>query len=310
MDGRSAPFVTFLLAGVLAAPPAGAVETIRVSEKTWTNPGCAQTDSCDLKEVRFRARDYKVWIEGSYSYGTGFSAHYKTETHDSLEKYGFVQTIRGCVFDTYKHDDGARAYWGYIREFYGDKIVHRHPEWVFDSVDTDPFYNSYDDLPRHFAYQWNRVPGSIQRRTREFYGREKPPTPELYVLDYPGTAFAHTGGAGAKNLSMQFEMCLHKTADVPKERAPDDLPLAGALTCFRWDSSFIYNHRTKAYETWDRLHPACEGELEEDPGILQVPLMSRPSPEETLGLGGTAAALKKLEESGRLGEVFAPSSRH
>ncbi|MFH2202587.1 MAG: hypothetical protein ABIJ96_05700 [Elusimicrobiota bacterium] len=267
---------------------AGEAVTLSVKEETWTNADCRKTDTCDLQEVRFRAKQYKVLVHGTYSYGTGFSAHYRTQDIAALEKYGFVQTIRGCVFDSYEQAGEVRYAFAYNREFYGEVIPFRHAVQVFDTVDKDPFYNSYDDLPRHFAYQWNRVPGSIQRQTREFYGREKPPSPELYVLDYPGTAFVGEGG-GVKNLSLEFETCVYRTEDVPKYAAPEAVPLPGALVCFKWVSSHVFNHRTGEFAQSRGIHPFCSEEP--PPGKLKdFPLVRRMPPGVPLKDFGPAAA--------------------
>ncbi|MBI4678582.1 MAG: hypothetical protein HY748_13475 [Elusimicrobia bacterium] len=258
--GRMNPSAAFFPAGLLALlacaeAAAAQVDTLRVKELAWENKDCAATASCDLKGATFRAYDYRVAIGGDYSYGTGFSARYRTGSVGELPRYGFVQTVRGCQFDSAVKDGKAVLTAAYAREFFGDTAPFHHPRWAFDSVDHDPFYNSDAGRPRHYLYQWNRVPGSIDKRTREFYGVRKPPTPELYVLDYPGTAFV--GGAAAKNISLEFETCLYRTSAVPEKAAPEPVGLAGALVCFRWSSSFVYDHARGSYETWDRVHPFC-----------------------------------------------------
>lgn len=231
------------------------MDTLRVKEETWENKDCVSTASCDLKGVVFRAYDYKVAIGGDPSFGTGFSARYRTDSVGALPRYGFVQTARGCQFDSAVEGGKVVMTAAYVREFFDDVVPYHHPRWVFDSVDKDPFYNSDKGRPRHHLYQWNRVPGSIERDTREFYGVRKPPTPELYVTDYPGTAFL--GGFAAKNISLEFKTCLYRTSDVPAETAPEPAELPGALVCFSWSSSFIYDHARGAYETWDHVHPFC-----------------------------------------------------
>jgi hypothetical protein len=242
---------------LLALSVAAHAQVIFTGEKElrWTNKDCAATASCDLKEARFKARDYKVLIDGTYSYGTGLAAHFRTATPETLEKYAVVQFIRGCQFESKIEDGRRRVLWGISREFYGKNATFRHPRWVFDSTDTDPVYNSDPELGRHFLYRWNKVPGSTEKKSEVLYGRQKPADPELYVLDHPGTAFL--SDAWARNVSQDFKTCVYKTADVPKDLPAEAVDLPGALVCFEWSSRYVYNHARTAFETPAAIDPAC-----------------------------------------------------
>lgn len=251
---------------ILASPGRAQVSTISLKEKKWANTNCAATSTCDLKEARVRIKDYKVLIDGSYSYGTGLAAHYRTDTVPNLENYVFVQWIQGCTFESRVAGGKTDIRYGVSREFFGKNVTYLHPDPVVDSVDSDPVYNSYEGHPRHYLYQWSRVPGSVERKDRELYGIRKPTTPELYVMDHPGTAFMLSGDA--RNISLEFKICLYRTQDAPAAAQPEDGQYPGALVCFDWASSYIFNHASGAVESPSGLHPACR---------VQAP--PRPSPE-------------------------------
>ncbi len=250
-------FYSLLALAVLFSASAQAqVSTISLKEKKWTNTNCAATNTCDLKEARVRIKDYKVLIDGSYSYGTGLSAHYRTDAVANLENYVWVQWIKGCTFETKVVAGQTQVNYGVSREFFGKNVTYLHPDQVVDSVDQDPVYNSYEGHPRHYLYQWSRVPGSTERKDRELYGIKKPTVPELYVMDHPGTAFMLDGDA--RNISLEFKICLYRNADAPAQARPEDGEYPGALTCFDWASSYVFNHATGAVENPAGLHPACQ----------------------------------------------------
>ena len=71
-------------------------------------------------------------------------------------------------------------------------------------------------------------------------------------------------------------------------RGGASLPLPGALVCFKWASSHIYNHETGKYEQPRGIHAAC---AQDDPyGLKDIQLMRRLAPETELKDFGTAAA--------------------
>ncbi|MEI7529678.1 MAG: hypothetical protein WCK76_12130 [Elusimicrobiota bacterium] len=248
----------------------------------WSNPEC-QNKACEVKAVRFASWDYRITAQGELSFASGFSAHYRTDKVESLEKYGFVQWIKGCVFDSevengklkYSHTY-SRPYWQHGAEEQDHYASFHHPVLALDSVDADPVYASSPGVPHPGGYKWNRVRGSIANGSMVRYFNEQPVMPELYVTDYPSTSFTYTlGGAKvAKNTSLTFRTCLYRIADIPKVTAPETEIFPGALVCYDWSSSHIYNHASKVFEAWDRLHPECarslaEIETEKNAPVLQ-----------------------------------------
>jgi hypothetical protein len=97
----------------------------------------------------------------------------------------------------------------------GEHIPYLFHDWTVDSMDTDPVYNSDPtQADRHYFYRWNNVTGSTDYNTELFMGEtdQKPKDNEVYVIDRPGTAFSQFN---TTNISLQFKMCLYKTAQIP-----------------------------------------------------------------------------------------------
>ncbi len=236
---------------------AAVYKTVQI-DKTYENDSCQQSDSCDLKSFRVRVEDSKV-VSSSFgtNYTTGSFTEYQTSNVDTLTKYAVVQFIKGCQF--YSTPDG-RKFGGISREFFNEIVPFKHPQWVIDSVDRDPIYNSATEFGdnRHAYYRWNEVLGSFKKETEHYFVQQTPVRPILYVLDRPGTAFYDDHEyKDAKNISLQFKTCIYKTADVPKETTPDDLNFAKAIKCFDWKSSFVFNHKKKVYESPNKIDEYC-----------------------------------------------------
>ena len=245
--------------------PEGKVERTQRTGLVWDNPECGAGNSCEIKSVRFSAWDYRVTAEGKLSFGVGVASHYKTDAVPSLEKYGFVQWIQGCVFESevkngklnYSHPI-LRPYWQQTPA--DPAVVFQHPVLALDSVDRDPVYASSPGIPHPGGYKWNRVEGSVDNDTMVRYFNEKPVIPELYVTDFPATA-SLTGRGAAINTSLSFKTCLYKISDVPQGVPAESGVFPGALVCYDWNVSYIYNHSKKVFEAWDRIHPECEKPL-------------------------------------------------
>ena len=141
------------------------------------------------------------------------------------------------------------------REFFDSIIKFKHTDWVIDSVDLDPVYNSHPDL-RHASYRWNTKPGSFDKSTEKVYYNERPSTPNLYVSDLPGTAFYSQDGE-AKNLSLEFVTCIYKTVDIPLVATPADINFSTPIACHTWKSSFIYNHEAAKFEVKNDVDAFC-----------------------------------------------------
>ena len=247
--------------------PEGRVERDMKRSYVWNNPECGKDNNCEIRGSGFDEWDFRVTAQGDMVYGTGFSARYTANETATLEKYGFVQWIKGCVFSTALKDgkltyeyDRVRPYW--LADGVETTSPFYHPVLAIDSWDRNPLYGSSPGLAHPGGYKWNRVKGSVENATMVRYFDEKPPYPELYMTDFPATSSKGSQGS-MQNVSLHFTTCLYKVADIPQVSGPETGVFPGALACFDWANSHIYNYATNAYEAWDRVHPACKKSLSE-----------------------------------------------
>jgi|SRR3990172_12956336 len=223
---------------------------------TFTNKDCAKTATCGLMRFSLKIDDYQIMIGGTPSYGTRLIAEYETDQELFLEEYAIVQFIRGCIFESLRKADGSilnvQNVW---RWQFDDAVPFSFVDWVIDSVDKDPVYNSGGKV-RHGFYRWNEIPGSYKTSTEHFFQNQpKPKRPALYVIDHPGTAFVTDGEA--RNVSLKFKTCVYKAADIPVSTTQQNINFASPIACFPWQSSFIYNHDTQAHEGKNAIDPFC-----------------------------------------------------
>lgn len=256
---RIRPLIVVLLTSLLAALSSaqdGVVEVLGHKEGAFLNVDCRKNKTCDLKNVEYFVEDYKVGIGGDHNYGTRFFARFETKKVQDLEKYVFVQFIRGCDFSSsvMSGEVVTRQDVSYPRD--AGSIKFKFPEWTIDSYDFDPVYSTVSGESRFFGYRWNTVPGSFATDTEKLYGQEKPPDPQVYIVDHPGSAFFYNGVA--HNISLQFRTCIYRIEDVPAQVSHGDINFAEPLNCYEWSSSFVYNHSTSQFENLSSISPACQ----------------------------------------------------
>ena len=104
------------------------------------------------------------------TYGNGVIMEYETDSVGAIEKYAIVQFIKGCVFNSSKNSDRKiKRNVGSTVPNFGEDIPYCFSDWVIDSQDTDPAYNSDPEYGRFYLLRWNK-PGSYDSRTDKFYG--------------------------------------------------------------------------------------------------------------------------------------------
>jgi hypothetical protein len=220
----------------------GHVHTLSKTEEVFLNPDCRSTDTCDLKRFTLTTSVYEVWFsdDPNYpTYGNGVIMEYETDSVDALEKYAIVQFIKGCVFDSSKNGEGKiNRNVSYTVPSFGENIPFCFSEWVIDSQDTDPAYNSDPEYGRFYLLRWNK-PGSYEYPDHKYYGAEKPKIPVVYMADYPAGALVT--GSGVKNVALEFNTCIYKASDVPAETRREDINFAKPITCFEWQNVYVYD---------------------------------------------------------------------
>ena len=220
----------------------GHVHTLSKTEQLFLNPDCRSTDTCDLKRFTLTTSVYEVWFsdDPKYpTYGNGVIMEYETKSVEALEKYAIVQFVKGCVFDSSKNGEGKiNRTVSHIVSSFGENIPFCFPKWVIDSQDTDPAYNSDPEYGRFYLLRWNK-PGSYEYPNHKYYGAEKPKIPVVYMADYPTGAFVTA--TGVKNAALAFKTCIYKASDVPAETRRNDTDFAKPITCFEWQSVYVYD---------------------------------------------------------------------
>ncbi len=245
------------------------IPTWNTQREVFKNTDCAKNNTCDLKQATFLREDYRIDHFESSHYGTRMFAAYKTDAIENLQKYAFVQFIRGCVFTSEMNGQAVTRNKNYDKPHFGNTVNFCFPNWVIDAVTTDPI--DFDvEKNRHFFYRSDDLPHNDRVENRKFFGISSPRTPILFMTDHPGgTAFIYrlpvieqkekpvSGGYDAKNISLELKTCLYKTAEVPITANDDNLDFAKPITCFFWRSSFIYNFDRKVYESPSAIDPFC-----------------------------------------------------
>jgi hypothetical protein len=227
----------------------GHVHRISKTEQVFLNPDCESTDTCDLKRFTLTTSVYEIWFSDDPiypTYGNGAIMEYETDSVAALEKYAIVQFVKGCVFDSSKNGERKiNRNISYIITSFGESIPFCFPEWVIDSQDTDPAYNSDPEYGRFYLLRWNK-PGSYEYPNHKYYGAEKPKIPIVYMADYPAGAFVT--GSGVKNAALEFKTCMYKASDVPTETRRDNINFAKPLACFEWQNVYVYDFAKGRFE--------------------------------------------------------------
>jgi len=241
----------------------GHVHTLSETKQVFLNPDCRATDTCDLKRFTLTSLVHEIWFSDDPNYpthGNGAIMEYETDSVDTIEKYAIVQFVKGCVFESLKNRQGKIIKnINYGVSSFGESIPLCFPEWVIDSQDTDPAYNSDPEYGRFYLLRWNE-PGSYDNRTQQYYGAKKPNHPVVYMTDYPAGAFVT--GTGVKNAALEFKTCIYKASDVPTATRRDNIKFAKPITCFEWQNVYVYDFDKGKFQTHladfpDREKPAA-----------------------------------------------------
>ena len=227
----------------------GHVHTLAKTQQVFLNPDCRSNGTCDLKRFTLTTSVYEIWFSDDPNhptYGNGAIMEYETDSVAALEKYAIVQFVKGCVFDSSKNGNGKiNRNISYTVPSFGEDIPFCFPEWVIDSQDTDPAYNSDPEYGRFYLLRWNKR-GSYEYQNHKYYGAEKPTIPVVYMADYPAGAFVT--GIGVKNAALEFRTCMYRASEVPTETRRDNINFAKPLTCFDWQNVYVYDFDKGRFE--------------------------------------------------------------
>lgn len=227
----------------------GHVHTHSETKQVFLNPDCRATDSCDLKRFTLTKAVNEIWFSDNPdhpTYSNGVIMEYETDSVAALENYAIVQFKKGCVFDSYRNPEGKirRMMTDTVASF-GEQVPFCFRQWVIDSQDRDPAYNSDGARGRFYYLRWNH-PGSYDNRTQKYYGAKRPKTPVVYMADYPAGAFISR--TAVRNVALEFNTCIYKARDVPAQTSRNDLEFAKPITCFAWQNVYVYDFAKARFE--------------------------------------------------------------
>jgi len=240
----------------------GHVHTLSETRQVFVNSDCRTTGSCDLKRFTLTRLAHEIWFGDDPKHPTfanGAIMEYETDSVAAIEKYALVQFVKGCVFSSARNRAGE-----IIRDInygvssFGETVPLCFPDWIIDSQDDDPVYNSDPELGRFYLLRWN-VPGSHDRRSEKYFGEEKPKTPAVYATDYPAGAFITA--SGVKNTALSFKTCIYKAIDVPRRTRRDAVDFAAPLSCFEWQNVYVYDFNQERFRTEWSGFPSAEPPL-------------------------------------------------
>ncbi|KKU79492.1 MAG: hypothetical protein UY04_C0007G0003 [Parcubacteria group bacterium GW2011_GWA2_47_7] len=246
----------------------GISRALGTKEFTFENPRstCAVNDTCDLIRIIFRTEDHMLPVDPLVEddvvmQSTHLFAGLATSDIAALTRYSFVQFTRGCMWHSYLNDKNeVETEFGVLRDFLGiTRIQHVFPNWVIDTSDTDPAYGTVPAFgDRHYSLQHAEViPSWIPDRQGKLFGEERPVIPFGYVTDTTGPAFYRPTSKSAENMSLEFRMCVFKTADVPLVTNGTDLDSKKALTCFEWESKSVFEHFLLEFKRQKNINAEC-----------------------------------------------------
>ncbi len=251
------------------------LEVLKQTEEVYVPQAedCARDDICDLKKITFRVQSYRIpatSAEDIELYGTKMYLGYDTASLSDITKYAVVQFIRGCVYySELLPTNEVINYFTIVRRHIdtpGGFILFRHPTWAVDSNTQDPLFSSDPDISdnRHFFLKWS--PGAVNgipKGQGMLYGEKIPSFPSVYVTNSPEPATLDANGI-AKNVSLQFEMCVFKTANVSREMRGNQENFGPPIKCFSWSHNFSYDHVRKTWKEFQDVSPVCNRPLTPD----------------------------------------------
>lgn len=191
----------------------------------------------------------------------------KTKSVADIEKFGIVQFIKGCRFQSEKQPDGkilkrTDTYSRMSAEGLKDFV---HKDWEVDTDNADPLYSAIDDeLSRYALFRWNTNPKDFENLDEApYYLEQAPPHPVVFLTDLPSQGgriqVPPTELPKAANVSLEFKTCLFKIEDLPKstDNKGSAIDKKKALACLDWDNKFVYNWKTNKIESPKTIDPVC-----------------------------------------------------
>jgi hypothetical protein len=259
----------FVLIFILGALPlvASPIKFGPMQSQVFKNKNCQSTKTCNLQEFRLDYRNFEVDLPDTLSPSYGLTSYmsYKTKKNKDYEEFAIVQYIKGCVFSSRREGERIVYMRNYVREFFGELAAFHHPNWVVDSVDSDPMYKNFPqeyindpaviNKTRHGMYNWSKYLDFSKEKQNAIY-KAKPQSNFFFTVDRPATAFL--AEYEAKNVSLSFKTCIYKTKDLPRSLENPESFITNAIHCFPYKHQVHYDHEKNQFFRAKKMHSFCK----------------------------------------------------
>lgn len=254
---------------------------------------------CGIEKVFFHVVPYSESVEeNKYGiHGTLLYAGFEAKSWEEAQKYGFVQYIRGCTFESIKNKDGTigkRV--GEAIYHLGKRVTFAIPDWSFDANTLDPLYYGPSEEDEGLAggrlslYRWtSRVGAFTKRQSKALHEilempaeKHKQFKPRLFVIDTPSAAYHSNTSKAFTNIALEFRMCLYKLQDIPKE-VSSETKLPEPIFCQNWDSQIEFDFKKGKFvrTTGQGMHAFCATQIPKNPAAAyREELGLPPNPEK------------------------------
>lgn len=241
------------------------VRTISTRAETRpSDPSCGTSQTCDLKRVKFVEYKKEVRFPGEdakyASHLTDVRFALTLDSADSIESYGVVQYIRGCMYESFFRNGREMKSMTIQRDHFGRTVPFQHKEWEIDTDSADPLYSSYPGVSRFALLRWNQDPDSLDPETATYYADKKSPHGSVFLTDLPGSASLSPDDLSARNASLEFRTCVFRLADLPLSTDPrgSNIDRNKALWCVNWDHKYTWDAKSKRIRQSKTIDPFCE----------------------------------------------------
>lgn len=255
--------------GAGSAQAQSAASIKELSRRTVQMPkmtDCKKNDLCDLKNVKLVERKIKVLLPNERpefaSYMTDFRFVIQMDQVSSIPRYGVVQFLRGCMFQSELLPDGTvNKRFAYVHKNFGTYLPLRHDNWVVDSSHDDPVASSFESYGRFDLYRWNKDPKNLDADNANWYFDAKPPHGTVFKAELIANTGLMEGTKNpmARNSSLELETCIFKIGDLPTKSDANGTGIdkAKAIWCSQWDHKFSYDFAKGQVIQEQGIHPYC-----------------------------------------------------
>ncbi len=260
--------LSLFVAGTASAQTPGSIK--ETSRRTVTMPpqkDCKTTETCDLLSAKLVESKIKVLMPNepaqyvSYMSDIRFVLNFAKPA--SIENYGIVQFLKGCMFGSTLKPDGSIDYsYTYAHRNFGVFKPIKYKSQVVDSDQADPLVTAFDGYGRFDLYHWNKNRSDLDAEKANWYYDSAPPHGTVFYADLVSTTglIEGTPEPQARNSSLDFEICIFKIADLPISSDPDGkgIDKGKALWCTTWDHKFVYNFKLGKIVPEKTINPVCD----------------------------------------------------